>query len=75
MDGEPTFVSWDWRPAVVVSRSAFAVLQPGGPWVPVDYADVVHAAAVLSEEAWRARFAGEFGELDLSGLPKASRAP
>jgi hypothetical protein len=46
------FVNWDHRPAVLVGGKAFAVLKPGGPWVPVDRADVFHTAAVMSEAAW-----------------------
>jgi hypothetical protein len=60
------FVSWDWRPAVMLDGdTAFAVLAPGEPWVAVDASDVGHSGAELSETAWRRRFVGEFGRLDV----------
>ncbi|BBF92459.1 hypothetical protein [Blastochloris tepida] len=60
-----TFVNWDWRPAVLAEdwELAFAMLEPGGPWVEVDAADVAYTAGVMSEAAWRAKFEPEFGSL------------
>jgi hypothetical protein len=60
----PIFCNWDWRPAVLVGDEAFAVLEPGGPWVSVDEFDVRHTGGVLTEEAWRRTFIREFGPLD-----------
>ncbi|BBF92453.1 hypothetical protein [Blastochloris tepida] len=59
------FVDWDWRPAVLSDKasSAFAMLEPRGPWVQVDAADVAYTAGVMSEAAWRAKFEPEFGPL------------
>jgi hypothetical protein len=51
------------------SRAAFAVLIPNGPWEKVDELDVAHTAGVMTEEAWRAKFEGEFGALNLSNIP------
>jgi hypothetical protein len=58
------FVDWDHRPAVLVGDEAFAVLRPGAPWVSVDRDDV-WTAGVLSEAAWRRRFVGKFGHLEV----------
>jgi hypothetical protein len=67
------FVDWDHRPAVLVGDTAFAVLRPGGPWASVDRDDVWYTGGVMSEAAWRERFQGYFGPLDLSliGLARA----
>jgi hypothetical protein len=59
------FVDWDHRPAVLVGDEAFAVLRPGTPWVSVDRWDVGHTGGVLSEAAWRRRFVGKFGHLEV----------
>ena len=70
-----TFCDWDGRPAVLTpwpSRAAFAVLVPNGFWEKVDEADVAGTAGVLPESAWRSKFEGEFGPLDLSTLPGAT---
>jgi len=60
-----TFVDWDHRPAVLVDGKALAVLRPGAAWVSVDEFDVRHTGGVMSEAAWRRRFVGEFGRLDV----------
>jgi hypothetical protein len=59
------FCNWDNRPAVLVGDEAFAVLRPGEPWVSVDRCDVGHTAGVMSEKAWRRRFVGKFGHLEV----------
>src|ERR1700688_3533684 len=59
------FVDWDHRPAVLVGDEAFAVLRPGAAWTSVDRWDVGQTGAVLSEVAWRRRFVGKFGCLDV----------
>jgi hypothetical protein len=59
------FFDWDHRPAVLVGGKAFAVLRPGAAWVSVDEFDVRHTSADLDEVAWRRRFMGEFGRLDV----------
>jgi hypothetical protein len=59
------FVDWDHRPAVLVGDEAFAVLRPGEPWVSVDRCDVGHTGALMSEVAWRRRFVGKFGHLEV----------
>jgi hypothetical protein len=59
------FVDWDNRPAVLVGDKAFAVLKPGEAWVSVDRSDVRETGGVMSEVAWRRRFAQEFGHLDV----------
>jgi hypothetical protein len=65
--------SWDWRPAVYFDdERAFAVLEPGGPWVPVDAMDVGETSSVLREDLWRRKFEDEFGPLDLSKIPAQS---
>jgi hypothetical protein len=51
------FFAWDNRPAVVDGFEAFAKLSPSAPWSKVDELDVCHAGAVMSETAWRERFA------------------
>jgi len=51
------FFAWDGRPAVVEGPDAFAKLSPSAPWSKVDEFDVRHAGAVMSETAWRERFA------------------
>jgi hypothetical protein len=62
---ELIFCNWDYRPAVLFGGKAFAVLFPGGPWVPVDEFDVRHTAPVMTEEHWRLTFMREkFGPLD-----------
>ena len=60
------FVDWDHRPAVLIDGKAYAVLGPADPWCMVDSCDVAHTASVMSEAAWRARFEGYFGPLDLN---------
>ena len=68
------FCNWDRRPAVLFSdRSsgpfeAFALLSPGADWTRCDAGDVFHTAGVMSEPAWRARFEGRFGPLDLDAV-------
>jgi hypothetical protein len=70
------FVNWDHRPAVLDGDVAFAVLVPGKPWVSVDRNDVFHTSSVLTEDAWRKRFFGRFGKLDLWAVYAAtSRLP
>jgi hypothetical protein len=59
------FFDWDHRPAVLVDGKAFAVLRPGAAWVSVDEFDVRNTSADLDEAAWRKRFVGEFGRLDV----------
>jgi hypothetical protein len=66
------FSDWDNRPAVLVGGKAFAVLAPKGAWVSVDRSDVFNTGVALSEDAWRKRFVGKFGALDLSKLPAHS---
>jgi hypothetical protein len=66
------FCDWDDRPAVMVGREAFAVLRPGWPWVSVDRDDVRETAGVMSEFAWRSKFEGKFGPLDVSNIPDHS---
>lgn len=68
-----TFCNWDWRPAVLTpDRLAYAVLEPGGPWVAVDELDVAETAGVMPEDAWRRTFERKFGPLDLSKIPAHS---
>jgi hypothetical protein len=68
------FVDWDHRPAVMPDRdTAVAVLRRGEPWVSVDSSDVGHTGAELTETAWRARFEGQFGPLDLSLIARARK--
>jgi hypothetical protein len=59
------FFDWDHRPAVLVDGKAFAVLRPGAAWVLVDEFDVRNTSADLDEAAWRKRFVGKFGRLDV----------
>ena len=69
------FVDWDNRPAVQVGDKAFVVLKPGEAWVPVDRSDLRETGGVMSEVAWRKRFTGEFGHLDvLRWRPEARQA-
>jgi hypothetical protein len=65
------FVDWDNRPAVLVGDKAFAVLGPADPWCMVDSCDVAHTAGVTTEAAWRKKFEGMFGSLDLSLIARA----
>ena len=51
------FGNWEGRPSVCNDRGrAFAVLEPGGPWVEVDGNDVAYTSRLMSEEAQRRRF-------------------
>jgi hypothetical protein len=60
------FANWDSRPAVMLDGlRAFAVLAPGEGWTKVDASDVGHTGADMSEAAWRKRFVGRFGVLDV----------
>jgi hypothetical protein len=65
------FVDWDHRPAVLVGDKAFAVLGHNDPWVVVDECDVGHTGGLMTETAWRERFQGYFGPLDLSLIGRA----
>jgi hypothetical protein len=51
----PTFVDWDSRPGVLSDdhAKAFAILEPGEDWSPVDALDVRESGAIMSEAAWR----------------------
>lgn len=54
---ELLFMNWDWRPAIMLEAGpAFAVLEPSGPWVEVNDADVIESGRVMSEDAWRKTF-------------------
>jgi hypothetical protein len=70
---ELKFADWDHRPAVLVGAKAFAVLGRGKPWVSVDAYDVGHTGTELTETAWRRRFVGEFGHLDVVRWPSATQ--
>jgi hypothetical protein len=73
------FVTWDHRPAILVDGKAFAILKPNGLWEPADRSDVWSTAGVLSETAWRNRFAGKLGSLHLrhgqDNLPQLKKPP
>ena len=51
------FISWDFRPAVLGTTEAKALLEPGSTdWVSVDFSDVSHTGSVMDEASWRERF-------------------
>lgn len=50
------FVSWDFRPALLGKREAFALLDPDTQWVDVDVWDVSHTGGLMDEASWHDRF-------------------
>lgn len=60
-------VDWDGRPAISISPSeAVAILAPGGPWTPVDAADVWSTGRVIADEtAFKSAFEGTFGAISM----------
>jgi hypothetical protein len=74
------FISCDFRPAVLGTTEAKALLEPGSTdWVNVDFSEVSHSGSVMDEASWRERFTNlgvgldNLPVLDQPGLPNRSQ--